>query len=262
VSTSESAPTTWSSGRYDAIGDHIAAIATDVVAAAKRRAPFGDVADLACGTGSAALAAAATGARVTAVDLTPELIAIGRQKAEASGYTVSWVTADASDTGLPGGAFDAVVSNMGIIYVDPVAQVAEIARLLKAGGVLGFSSWVPDPQTPFYKPIVSVLGTPPASAYSPDQWGIAETILDRLAADFDDIAIETASCTWRLGTIDDAVHLVEHESPVHVALLGTLDDTKRDELLAAFTEAMRAKIGGDGLVAFDAPYVVVTARRR
>ena len=143
--------------------------------------------DLACGTGSVALAASAAGARVTGVDITPELIALGAQKAEAAGATINWVTGDASDTGLPGGSFDAVMSNMGIIFVEPTSQVAEIARLLRPGGVLGFSSWVPDPDTPFYKPIVTVLGPPPASGYSPDQWGMTETITDRLAADFDDI---------------------------------------------------------------------------
>ena len=34
------------------------------------------------------------------------------------------------------------------------------------------------------------------------------------------------------------------------------------ELLAAFNDVMRANVGTDGIVAFDAPYVVVTALRR
>ena len=258
-----STPTSWSSGRYDAIGDHIAAIAADVVSAVARRLPLPGTAmvDLACGTGSVALAASAAGARVTGVDITPELIALGAQKAEAAGVTINWVTGDASDTGLPGGSFDAVMSNMGIIFVEPTSQVAEIARLLRPGGVLGFSSWVPDPDTPFYKPIVTVLGPPPASGYSPDQWGMTETITDRLAADFDDISIETGTCTWQLGSVGEAMYLLEHESPIHVSLLGGLDAAKRDELLAAFEDAMLAN-AADGRVAFDAPYVVVTARRR
>ena len=58
------------------------------------------------------------------------------------------------------------------------------------------------------------------------------------------------------------MHLVEHESPLHVSLLANLDEAKRGELLAAFTDVMRANVGADGVVAFDAPYVVVTARRR
>ena len=259
-----SSATSWSAGRFDAIGDQIAAIAAEVVSAAARRVPLSGtaVADLACGTGSVALAVSAAGARVTGVDITPELIALGAEKAEAAGVTVDWVTGDAADTGLPGGSFDAVVSNMGIIFVEPTRQVAEIVRLLRPGGVLSFSSWVPDPDTPFFRPIVTVLGPPPASEYGPDQWGMAETITDRLAGDFDDIAIETGACTWQLGTVDDAMYMLAHESPIHVSLLGNLDEAKRDELLAAFEEAMRASVTADGLVAFDAPYVVVTARRR
>ncbi len=259
-----SSPISWSSGRYDAIGDHIAAIGVDVVSAVARLLPLrgAAVVDLACGTGSVALAASAAGARVTGVDITPELIALAAQKAEAAGVAVDWVTGDASDTGLPGGSFDAALSNMGIIFVEPAGQVAEIARLLRPGGVLGFSSWVPDRDIPFYKPVVAVLGTPPASAYSPDQWGVAEVITERLAADFDDISIETGTCTWQLGSVDDAMYLLEHESPIHISLLGNLDEGKRGELLAAFSDAMRASVGADGLVAFDGPYVVVTALRR
>lgn len=259
-----SSPTTWSSGRYDAIGERIAPVGADVVSAVARRLPLrgAAVVDLACGTGNVALAASAAGAHVTAVDITPELIALGAQKAENAGVAVSWVTGDASDTDLPDGSFDAVVSNMGIIFVEPTRQVAEIVRLLKPGGVLGFSSWIPDPETPFFKPIATVLGPPPASGYSPDQWGVPETITDRLGVDFDDIAIETGFCTWQLGTVDDAMHLLVHESPIHVSLLENLDGAKRDELLAAFADAMRANVAADGLVAFDAPYVIVTALRR
>jgi SAM-dependent methyltransferase len=257
-----SSPTSWSSGRYDAIGDHIATIGADVVSAVSRLLPLDGAAvvDLACGTGSVALAASAAGALVTGVDITPELIALAAETATAS--AVTWVTADASDTGLPSGSFDAALSNMGIIFVEPAGQVAEIARLLRPGGVLGFSSWVPDRDIPFYRPVVAVLGSPPASAYSPDQWGIADVITDRLAADFDDVTIETRMHTWRLGSVDDAMHLLEYESPMHVSLLANLDDTKRGELLAAFEEAMRNNAGADGQVAFDGPYVVVTARRR
>jgi ubiquinone/menaquinone biosynthesis C-methylase UbiE len=255
-------PTIWSAGRYQAVGERIAPIAAEVVTAVDRRRPVRDaaLADLACGTGSAARAAAATGARVTAVDITPELIAIGEQMPQAG--QITWVTADAADTGLPSGSFDAVVSNMGIIFVEPARQVAEIARLLKPEGVLGFSSWVPDPGNPFFSPIASVLGPPPLSGHSPDRWGLADTITDRLAADFDDLEIEPASHTWQLGTIDEAVHFVTRESPMHVSVLGNVDGAKRDQLLAAFEDALRAHVDADSNVSYDAPYVVVTASRR
>lgn len=119
--------TAWSAGRYEAVAQLIAPIAAEVIAAAAP-GPGTALVDLACGTGTAALAAAAKGARVTGVDLTGELLAIAAAKPGASAIT--WVTADASATALPDAGFDAAVSNMGIIFVEPVAMVAELARLI------------------------------------------------------------------------------------------------------------------------------------
>ena len=135
--------------------------------AADRVRPVRDTAvvDLACGTGSAALVAAEAGARVTAVDLTAELIAIAAERPGAD--AVRWLVADAAHTGLPDGGFAAMVSNIGNIFVEPSGLVAEVARLLAPGAVIAFSAWVPDEKgTPFYTPIIETLGRPPASAYS------------------------------------------------------------------------------------------------
>jgi 2-polyprenyl-3-methyl-5-hydroxy-6-metoxy-1,4-benzoquinol methylase len=256
-----STPTIWSAGRYDAVGERIAPIAAEVVAAAQRRGPFGDVADLACGTGNAALAAAAAGARVTAVDVTPELIAIGAQKAERAGCAVRWVTADAADTDLPSGSFDAVVSNMGIIFVEPVGMVAEISRLLKPGGAVGFSSWVRDPANPFFTPIVEVLGPPPASGHTPDQWGEPDTITARLTTDFDDIDIQRGWNTWQFESVAAGMHFLTSESPLHVDLFRRVEAEQSERLRAAFQSALQAHADVDGRVSYEAPYLVVTARR-
>jgi ubiquinone/menaquinone biosynthesis C-methylase UbiE len=259
-----SSPTIWSSGHYEAVAERIANIAAVVIDAVERRLPLREavLVDLACGTGSAALAAAARGARVTAVDITPELIAIGTQRAEVAGRSLTWVTADASDTGLPDRSFDAVVSNMGTIFVEPTRQVAEFGRLLKAGGVLAFSSWVHDDANPFFNPIVSVLGAPPSSGYSPDQWGDAATTTARLSTDFDDVEIEPAVHTWQFASLDAAMRFLTNESPMHVSVLGNVDQAQHDKLLTAFEAALRAHTDADGRVSFESPYVVVTARRR
>lgn len=244
------------------MGDRIAPIATQVVDAARQRGTFDDVVDLACGTGSAAIAAAAAGARVTAVDITPELIEIGEEKAKRGGHSVTWLTGDAADTGLPAGSFDAVVSNMGTIFVEPVSQVAEIARLLKPAGVLGFSSWVREPGNPFFRPIVEVLGQPKSAGHSPDQWGESDTINERLAGAFDDVVIEPGVHTWHLGPVKDAMHWVMGESPIHVSIVSSIDDATRERLRSAFEDEFRRCVDVDGNVTYDAPYVVVTALRR
>jgi SAM-dependent methyltransferase len=258
-----SSPTIWTAGRYEALAERIAPIAAEVVDASDRRTPMRNAAvvDLACGTGSAALAAAARGARVTGVDITPELLEIAAQKAARAGRSITWLSGDASATGLPAEAFDAVVSSMGIIFVEPTAQVVEIGRLLRAGGTLAFSSWVPDPGNPFFSPILEVIGPSVDSGHSPDQWGEPETITTRLADGFVDVDIESGVHTWRFPSVDAAVRFVTYESPMHVSVLGDVDAAQRGPLLAAFEAALRARSDETG-VRFDSPYVVVSARRR
>src|SRR6202789_3290280 len=53
------------------------------------------VLDVAAGTGNASIPAARAGARVTASDLTPELLEVGRAQAEGEGLALEWVEADA-----------------------------------------------------------------------------------------------------------------------------------------------------------------------
>lgn len=251
----------WSAGRYEAVAQRIAPIAAQLIETVDRLRPLDGavVADLACGTGNAALAAVAAGAQVTGVDLTPELLALAAEK--PGGDEVRWVAADASATGLPDAGFDAVLSNMGIIFVEPVSQVAEISRLLRPGGFLGFSTWVRDEDNPFYNPIVDVLGAKPDVGYSPDQWGEADVVTTRLADDFDDIFIENDKHTWQFASVPDAVTFVTDESPMHVDVLARLDEGTRGRLIEAFTTSFARYSSADG-VAFDASYAVVAARRR
>lgn len=255
-------PTFWSAGRYDAVGDRIAPIAREVVDAAEHRRPLRDAAvvDLACGTGSAALEAAARGARVTGVDLTPELIALasGRDGAAA----VSWRTGDASDTGLPATSFDAVVSNMGIIFVEPDRQVAEVTRLLKPDGVFAFSSWVRKTGNPLFDPVVAVLGPPAASTFSPDQWGDEAVLTDRLRSNFDGVEVRRGDHRWEFESMSAAMHFLTAESPMHVETFRRAEQPQRDRLAAEFENALRPHLEPSGSVAFLSPYVVVTATRR
>lgn len=256
-------PANWAAGRYQAVAERIAVIADEVIAAADALQPIRDTAlvDLACGTGSAALTAAEAGARVTGVDLTAELIALASARPGAE--AVRWVRADAAHTGLPDGEFGTVVSNMGIIFVEPTSLVAEVTRLLAPGGAFAFSTWIRDEAgSPLFTPISETLGQPSASGYSPDQWGDLNVVHSRLTAGFDQVHFETDSHTWQFESVESAVRFVAEESPMHVDLLSQLDETMRHRLLDAFTTALQAQTDNQGRVTFDAPYAVVTARRK
>src|SRR5258708_6294312 len=55
----------------------------------------GPLLDLACGTGRMALRLVEQGYQVTGVDIVPEMIAQGRQKADERSASIEWVVADA-----------------------------------------------------------------------------------------------------------------------------------------------------------------------
>lgn len=85
--------------------------------------------DLGCGDGRLTLEAAAGGARLTGVDLSPDLA----QDARARGLDVQ--VADAAALPYPDASFDAVLSNAALHWMTaPEPVLGEVARVLKPGG--------------------------------------------------------------------------------------------------------------------------------
>ncbi len=102
------------------------------------------VLDLGSGTGNAALLAALAGAQVTAVDPSPRLLGVAKTAAQQRGLSIVCEVGEASNLPVPDGSSDCVLSNFGVIFApDPDAAVAEIARVLDAGGRAAFTAWLP-----------------------------------------------------------------------------------------------------------------------
>jgi ubiquinone/menaquinone biosynthesis C-methylase UbiE len=103
------------------------------------------VLDAATGTGLAAIAAArATGpaGHVLGVDISEGMLTRARQAITSPGLAgIDLIKADA--TALPhlaGGAFDLVLCSAGLLYLPVQAALREWRRLLKPGGLVGFST--------------------------------------------------------------------------------------------------------------------------
>lgn len=100
------------------------------------------VIDLACGTGDIALEAAAAGARVTGLDVTPRMVELARAKARRARHEGMWpiptfVIGDMTALPFPDDSADVVTTGYGLRNV-PVLEEAldEITRVLRPGGRL------------------------------------------------------------------------------------------------------------------------------
>ena len=117
--------------------------ATDLLAAAGVDAGT-SVLDVGTGTGTVAALAVERGARVTAVDAEPSMVAA--TAARVPGADVR--PAILPDLPFPAATFDAVVANFVINHVGaPAAAVAEQTRVARPGGTVAVTVW-PHPAPP------------------------------------------------------------------------------------------------------------------
>lgn len=92
--------------------------------------------DSAAGTGALAFALAPLVREVVAVDLVPELLAEGRARAAAF-PNVSFVEGDATALPLEDASFDLAGTIRSLHHIaDPVAAIAELARVTRPGGTV------------------------------------------------------------------------------------------------------------------------------
>ena len=133
----------WGKGRYEQTAAELEPVAEAVVAMAAPRA--GDrVLDVACGTGNAALRAAAQGADVVGVDVSERLVGVARQRADEAGLSAEFLVGDALALPVADASFDIVLSVFGVIFApDPAQAIREVARVLRADGRAYITAWVP-----------------------------------------------------------------------------------------------------------------------
>jgi demethylmenaquinone methyltransferase/2-methoxy-6-polyprenyl-1,4-benzoquinol methylase len=92
-----------------------------------------DILDLCCGTGDIALKFARSGARVTGVDFTTEMLQVAA--ARAGQHSISWLRADALQLPFPADSFDVVSVGYGLRNLADIERgLREAWRVLRPGG--------------------------------------------------------------------------------------------------------------------------------
>lgn len=195
------------------------------------------VLDVACGTGVVAITAARAGARVTALDLTPELLERARQNSEIAQVEIDWREGDVEELPFENAAFDIVVSQFGHIFAPrPVVALTEMLRVLKPGGTIAFSTWPPELFVGrMFQLVSSYMPPPPPGVAPPPQWGDPQIIRERLGNAVKDIVFDRS--TMLVPALSPYHHRVNTERTAGpmvklVQLLSSADPAK----LAAFRQ--------------------------
>jgi SAM-dependent methyltransferase len=164
---------TWDSGDYTDVADMFVIPLGTAALHAANPAPGTAVLDVAAGSGNPAIAVAQTGARVTALDLAPSLLEIGRRRASAAGVEIDFVEGDAEALPFDDESFDIALSVVGVQFAPRHEVVArELARVVRPGGRIVLCSWTPPGFIgQFLKTVGSRMPKPPEGASPPPLWG-------------------------------------------------------------------------------------------
>jgi SAM-dependent methyltransferase len=207
---------TWAAGDYAAVAELIDDAPPDDLLARMAVAPGQEVLDVAAGTGNIALRAAAVGAQVVGLDLTPELFETARRRAEEHGVAVEWVEGDAEDLPFAEERFDRVLSAFGVQFAPRHEIVArELARVCRPGGRIGLVNWTPDGQVgELFKIMGRYLPTPPDYASPPPLWGSEGYVRDLFAGTGVELAFARGVNPWPFESAEHYVAFMEtHYGP-------------------------------------------------
>lgn len=193
----------WAAGDYATVAEHTAQVGDLLVRRVEVAAEM-RVLDVACGAGNAALPAARAGARVAGLDLVPDLLEAGREKAAAERLDIDWVEGDAEALPFGDDAFDHVLSTFGHMFAPRHRLAAEeIARVARKGGVIGFCCWTPEGVTgEIFRVVGSYMPPPPDFASPPLLWGTEDHVREMFASVANGFEFERHSATIEWESID------------------------------------------------------------
>jgi SAM-dependent methyltransferase len=141
--------------------------------------------DVATGTGWSARNVARSGARVSAVDISSELLSAAKELSAHVRPAIDFQLADAERLPFPDASFDGVISTFGVIFAHDQRQAArEIGRVVRKGGRLVLATWRPDGSVAKFLGVIAQHSNAPPPPASPLAWGDPAHVEGLLGRDF------------------------------------------------------------------------------
>jgi SAM-dependent methyltransferase len=254
----------WAMGDYPDLARSIAAVGELVVDRVGVRAGE-QLLDVATGAGNVAIPAAARGARVTGLDLTPELLAVARTRAAEQSVEVTWLEGDAEALPFADASFDRVTSCFGVIFAPRHEQAAsELVRVARAGATIAFTAWTPEGLNgQLFKTMGAHMPPPPPGVRSPILWGTEEHVRELFSGSGVELAFERHTVDFKHDSAESWVAYNERVlGPTILAKKALSAQGKweplREELTALYHANNQAR---DGSLHVSAEYLLSVARK-
>jgi ubiquinone/menaquinone biosynthesis C-methylase UbiE len=232
------------------------------------------VLDIATGIGEPALTAArkaGPSGKVTAIDISPGMLAIARERAREAGLeNIEFQEADAETFRLPNSRFDAIVSRFGLMFLPNLPNALRIMRdALADDGRIAAAVWSsPDKVPALSMPLGIVMkeaSAPPPPPGSPGPFSLADAEILRQRfeqAGFRDINIEKRDMSFRLPSPEQYVDFVRSTAAPLNAMMAGLADGRKEEIWNKVVDAARRLADpGTGSINFSNQVVYVSAKR-
>jgi SAM-dependent methyltransferase len=221
------------------------------------------VLDVATGIGEPAVTAARhvqPNGKVLATDISPEMLAIGRERAKKLGlqHVIEFRESDAESLKLPDKTFDALLCRLGLMFLPNLHNALRIFHnALVPGGKLAAAVWSALDKVPAinlaFLTVFKKLNLPPPSPDMPPFHLTDPLVLQNalIKAGFQDVKTENMTVTLRLDSLDSFVNYHKAVSaPIHVLLAGQTIE-KQNEIWQAVKEAAKPYANSKGEVVLD-----------
>lgn len=151
--------------------------------------------DAACGDGQLAIPMARAGARVTGIDIAPNLVAQARERAAREGLSIRFDEGDVEQMPYEDGAFDVVTSFFGAMFAPrPWLAAGEMLRVTRPGGRILMASWTPEGFIGQMFKLIARYAPPSPLMPPPLMWGDEDVVRRR----FGDAVAELRTARYRI----------------------------------------------------------------
>jgi len=253
----------WAAGDFSAVGTRIAIVGETLCEAVDLRAGS-RVLDVACGSGTAALAAARRFCEVVGVDYVPALLERGRERAVAERLEIDFREGDAEALPFPDASFDVVLSTFGVMFApDQPRAAAELLRVCRPGGTIGLANWTPESTAGQMFALTARRLPPPPGLAPPTRWGTEEGLQALLGDGIADLRIERRHIVFRAVTPEAWLDFFRTNFGPMVRAFAALDEAGQAAYASDLLDLVRNhNKADDGTLASRSEYLEVVAKRR